>query len=260
MVDKFVTELNTTTTVKRTDLIIVETSPSATPETKGITAGDLGKGWIESHIETWTYASATTINVPTDATLLYKKGWGVRLKQGGGYKYFYMTTVAATLLTVKGGSDYTVANAAITDVAVCPNPSAAFGFPAYLNYSPTVGGSITAGNGTAAGRFIVQGSFVKWWSGFTFGSGSSMGSGPATITNPLPLAAAPIDQYIGKALVYDVGSTRFPCYIEISTTVATIYNLGVSGSQVIRGSFTSTVPMTWTTGDKIFVEGEGILA
>jgi hypothetical protein len=104
-------------------------------------------GWIPVY-DSWTYASATTINVPTDATLLYQKGWGIRFKQGGAFKYMYMITVAATLLTVTGGSDYTVANAAITDIAVCPNPGSAFGFPVYFTFASTLTG--TAGS---AGTF-----------------------------------------------------------------------------------------------------------
>jgi hypothetical protein len=113
------------------------------------------QGWIPVSV-TWTYASATTINVPTNATLLYQKGWGIRFKQGGAYKYAYMVTVAATLLTVTGGSDYTVANAAITDIAVCPNPGSAFGFPAWFNYAPVVNGS-----GGSAGTYAESESSCK---------------------------------------------------------------------------------------------------
>ncbi|MDD5016326.1 MAG: hypothetical protein PHW73_14755, partial [Atribacterota bacterium] len=70
--------------------------------------------WMDAN-ETWEYASATTITVPTNATLKYQKGDKIRLKQGGDYKYFYVVGVAATVLTVTGGDDYTVAEAAITD-------------------------------------------------------------------------------------------------------------------------------------------------
>lgn len=75
---------------------------------------NLLSGWAPAN-ETWEYASATTITVPSGATSRYQKGDKIRLKQGGGYKYFYIVSVADKLLTVTGGSDYTVANAAITD-------------------------------------------------------------------------------------------------------------------------------------------------
>jgi hypothetical protein len=71
-------------------------------------------GWAPA-IETWAYASATTITVPSGATSRYQKGDKIRLKQGGEYKYFYIVSVSDTTLTITGGSDYTLANAAITD-------------------------------------------------------------------------------------------------------------------------------------------------
>jgi len=72
-------------------------------------------GWTSAG-ETWTYASASTITVPSGAASKYQKGDKIRFKQGATYKYFYIITVADTLLTVTGGSDYTVATpTAITD-------------------------------------------------------------------------------------------------------------------------------------------------
>jgi hypothetical protein len=64
---------------------------------------------------TFSYASATTINVDAGATAIYSVGDKLRFKQTAGtYVYFYVVTVANALLTVTGGSDYTVANQAIT--------------------------------------------------------------------------------------------------------------------------------------------------
>ena len=61
-------------------------------------------GWMPAE-ETWTYASATTITVPSGAASKYSKGDKIRLKQGAGYKYFYVVGIADTVLTVTGGSD-----------------------------------------------------------------------------------------------------------------------------------------------------------
>ena len=93
--------------------------------------------------ETWTYASATTINVPSGATGRFQKGDRLRLKQGAGYKYYYVVGVASTLLTVTGGTDYTVANAAITDIYFSRevNP---IGFPDTFAFTPVV----TSASGT----------------------------------------------------------------------------------------------------------------
>jgi Concanavalin A-like lectin/glucanases superfamily len=106
-------------------------SPTATPTPTPAPAS----GW-NSAGESWTYASSTTITVPSDATTKYSLGDKIRLKQGGGYKYFYVTDLTSTVLTVTGGSDYSVANASITDndysKVVTP-----VGFPQYFNWSPT---------------------------------------------------------------------------------------------------------------------------
>jgi hypothetical protein len=88
---------------------------------------------------TWTYASASTITVPTDATTIYQKGDYLRWKQGGGYKYGTILTVAATLITIIVNTDYTVANSAITNVAYSrlSNPQ---GWPGKFNYLPVYSG------------------------------------------------------------------------------------------------------------------------
>lgn len=69
-------------------------------------------GWTSAN-ESWSYASATTITIPAGGASRYAKGDKIKLTQTT-VKYFYIITVADTLLTVTGGSDYTVANAAIT--------------------------------------------------------------------------------------------------------------------------------------------------
>jgi len=115
-------------------------------------------GWIPAE-QTWTYASATTITVPSGAASRYQKGDKIKLTQTT-VKYFYVVGVADTVLTVTGGTDYTVANAAITDnyFSKILNPQ---GFPQRFAYTPT----ITAGSGTfttvsASGEFTLTGKTV----------------------------------------------------------------------------------------------------
>jgi hypothetical protein len=103
----------------------------------------------------WKYASATTITVTGDATLYYQVGDKVRLKQGGSYKYFYIITVAAALLTITGGSDYTLTNADITDVEIS-RAAGPTGFPAQHNWSPTLVG-FSANPGFSNYRFHCEG-------------------------------------------------------------------------------------------------------
>ncbi|MBK9388567.1 MAG: hypothetical protein IPN34_27460 [Planctomycetes bacterium] len=71
-------------------------------------------GWTASG-ETWTYASATTITVPSNATTKYGKGMLVKITQvTGGTKYGTIVNVASTLLTIKWKSGATLANETIT--------------------------------------------------------------------------------------------------------------------------------------------------
>jgi len=72
-------------------------------------------GWT-SVSDTWAYASASTITVPSGAASVYTVGDMVKLTQTT-VKYFYITAVADTELTVVGtASTYTVANAVISSV------------------------------------------------------------------------------------------------------------------------------------------------
>jgi hypothetical protein len=89
-------------------------------------------GWM-AEAGTWLYNVTNVIYTEGDVTANYHLGEKVRLKQGN-YKYFiitkieYISLVNATVLTLYGGTDYTVANADITnfDTSVTRAPK---GFP-----------------------------------------------------------------------------------------------------------------------------------
>ena len=133
----------------------------------------LGAGW--NGVSGWTYASATTITVPSGAASIYAVGDQIRLKQGGGYKYYNVVTVADTLLTVTGGSDYTVANAAITNAAFCKGGGV--GHPGYYSYTPTVtyvGGTTNPTSITTNFQFSINGKTltVNGYGALTLGAGN----------------------------------------------------------------------------------------
>ena len=141
----------------------------------------LADGWILAN-ESWSYASATTITVPSGATSKYAVGDKIKITQTT-VKYFYITAVASTTLTVTGGSDYTVANAPITDNyysrAVSP-----VGFPQWFNWTPTWGGF--SPNPTATCRFNIFGRKVNFYISTT-----AAGTSSATTTSfTLPIAAS----------------------------------------------------------------------
>lgn len=65
--------------------------------------------------ESWAYASASTITVPTDATTKYAKGMTIKITQStGGTKYGTIIGVSSTLLTIAWRNGATLANEAIT--------------------------------------------------------------------------------------------------------------------------------------------------
>lgn len=70
-------------------------------------------GWVAVS-DSWTYASATTVTVPSDATTKFSVGDKIKFSNGST-KYFTIQAVTATLITFTGGSA-TVANSAITSI------------------------------------------------------------------------------------------------------------------------------------------------
>lgn len=107
-------------------------------------------GWISAG-ETWTYASADdptfTFTVASDVTTKYSAGMKIKLTQGT-VKYFIITAVSAfsggnTTITVYGGTDYDLANSAISANAYSMMRTPA-GFPmSPAKWSVTVSSSST---------------------------------------------------------------------------------------------------------------------
>ena len=99
-------------------------------------------GWLYD-VNTWTYASASTFTIAGDHSAKFHKGMRLRWKQGGAYKYGVVASATYgapnTTVTIVVNTDYTVANAAITDnfyssLAEPPN------WPGWFNYTPTFTG------------------------------------------------------------------------------------------------------------------------
>jgi hypothetical protein len=109
-------------------------------------------GWIPVTIagvaETWTYNSVSgilgTVTVATDATTRFQKGDKIKFTQSATVKYFYITAVTSTTITITGGTDYTLTNSAISNIFLSriENP---FGFPSWFNWTPSysANGSMT---------------------------------------------------------------------------------------------------------------------
>lgn len=214
----------------------------------------LVSGWTDASIvETWVYASASTFTVAgVDVTAKYTKGTKLRLKQGAGYKYYTVassTFSTNTTVTVIVNTDYTIANAAITDEAYSyiENPQA---FPHWFAYAP---GGIAASNVTVTGRYRVSGRTC-------FGEIRAAFTGAITFsTMPvLPVAAsASLLGVAGGALLRgsggytdsgaaDVLDTIFPTF----AASATLCSIVISTTAAIS----ATVPVTWANNDELRVK------
>lgn len=210
MADKKITALTQGIPVA-TDVFPYVSSPGASPATQK-TLYDNG-GWIGA-VGTWTYASATTITVPSGAATYYAVGDKIKLTQTT-VKYFYVVTIADTLLTITGGTDFTLANAAIT-LPYFSHAASPVGFPNRFAYSPTIG--FTAGAApttpTTVAYFALNGRVcaVSTYTTYT-GAGTTVTA--ATITLPITHASGAQSAYGHLG----VGVTPNPTVADISTTL-----------------------------------------
>lgn len=199
-----------------------------------------GAGWVPAG-ETWAYNSATSfIAQNTDATGKYYPGYKINFTQTTK-KYFYVTSTTYsapnTVVNVTGGSDYSVANAAITAPFYSAEANPA-GFPHWFNYSTTYAGF--SANPTSINRFCVVGRIVTVVIAAT-------GSGTSNATNytlTAPITSANITNHVWGGVCW-LGADN-SAYL---TTPAT-YQI-TSNSNTINLYKTSVPGSTWTaTGGK----------
>lgn len=157
-------------------------------------------GWVPI-AETWTYASAGSVNVPAGAAARYQKGDYIMLGQSTT-KYFVVTAVADTVVSLTGGSDYVVDNATITAVYLS-RQSNPFGFPGEFNYNPTSGGFSAVPTGVVA-RFSIKGGVCSV-SIRQANNGTSNSTG-FSVTLPVQAANVSGAQWTAPAMVVDNGA------------------------------------------------------
>lgn len=95
-------------------------------------------GWVAAN-ETWTYASATTFTCSANLIAQIQTGDKLKLTQTT-IKYFSVVSTSGTTVTLTGGTDYTLANAAITAPFYSHEASPA-GFPTWFAYTATITGN-----------------------------------------------------------------------------------------------------------------------
>ena len=162
-------------------------------------------GWIPAG-ETWTYAYSTTVTISGDKPAKYSKGMKVKLTQTT-VKYFYITAVSYsapnTTLTLTAGSDYTVANAAITSpyYSVVANP---VGFPQTFNFTPvgsSYGGMTFTVDNIDIAKFNINEGIATFWISIN-GTATGTESDSMAIVQPFPLVSI---YPIGYAQISDGG-------------------------------------------------------
>lgn len=292
MADARITELTANTTPAVTDLLVIEDDPGGTPDTQKITIENLLKvvndltadgspdkaadyllaydtsagaakkvlmslvdsgGWTEIS-DTWTYASASTITVPSDATTIYSKGMKIRFKQGGSYKYGVVRVVAATLLTIVVNTDYTVANSAITDIAIsyADRPD---GFPTSFAFTCNLTASTTSPTGlTTTASYVVFSWGIKCFVSSVAGASPTNGSGyyiwevpftssKSNIAGPLHISDATVGRFAGS--VVQSGTVGSGGRILAITSAGLVSNASPIATLAINDSFDFSVELLW---------------
>lgn len=210
----------------------------------GVAVASAADGWTLTG-ESWTYASAVTITVPSDATQKYAVGDRIKLTQTT-VKYFVITGVASTTLTITGGTDYTLANAAITNnyysKALSP-----VGYPQYFNYTPTWT-NLTIGSSTQTFRFSVIGRTLDARIHFAASTSFAV-SGFISFSVPVNMGTqmSGPDDLIGWGLATITGGYFLVARWKTSSSCELVSPL-VSSTAVLENGTSAGAPNTWTTG------------
>lgn len=190
-------------------------------------------GWQDAN-ESWVYASATTITVPTNATTKYSVGDKIRFQNNdsGTYLYAYVVTVAATLLTVVGDA---VPNATLTDNYYSKQTSP-LGFPQWFSWTATLTAStdtVPTYTTTFTNRFRMVGKSVAVQSTWMNASGGTAGSGTTygiQFNSPVPISAN-VKYVEGGSMVN--GSTGKQIAVQfVDANTFQLYDWSVGGGTV----------------------------
>lgn len=202
-------------------------------------------GW-QPVSDTWTYASGSTINVPSGATAIYAVDGKIKFNQHGVTKYGYINPTSTTLLTFYAGNVYTVENTATYPITgiYYSNVASLVGFPYWFNYTPT---GIANSNVALTGRFSNVGGTTKVQFRAAFTGGITFTTMP---TLPIAVASTSLDMSNTQQAGYvDAGTAWVPNGLNLGLTAnATTFGLqsGAGGTPM-----SATSPITWANNDNI---------
>ena len=223
---------------------------TGTEDAKIVTPKAIADSWVESSWiparEDWAYASATTITVPAGAADIYSKGDKIKFVQSAAWKYFYITAVASTLLTVTGGSSYTVADSAITENAYS-HAESPLGFPLYFNYDLAWTATTTnpvIGNGTLIGRFTIIRNMCYVNGHVLMGSTTTFGTDRYHFSLPITPASTWYG-ILGNMWAIRSGVAHSNLYLGFDASADLMFI-----NQVDNVYLSPTTPNTWANADK----------
>jgi len=149
-------------------------------------------GWIPV-TGTFSYASASTITVPSGAAAVYSLYDKVKFTQHGVTKYGYVYPTSDTLLTFYAGSDFSIENTSAYPItnAYYSHAASPVGFPQWFDYTPilTVSGGTAPTYATFINRYCMVGKMVTVYGQWYNGSGGTAGAGTNQIVITLPITA-----------------------------------------------------------------------
>lgn len=209
-------------------------------------------GWTPLNVAL-SYASATAVTIPageaTKTNLTGRITVGTKLKfDNSTTKYFYVTAVTSTQITVSGGSDYTVANSAITN-AWYSNVSSPVGFPGRFNYTPAWGASVAAptlGDGAIVGSFGMSGRRVHLFGQLTIGSTTAGGTGFWKFGIPIGtiIAIVNFSAFFSRGVANHIGISGWGSDTEIVG-----YLLQTGATPLAIGLLSATYPFAMAAGN-----------
>ena len=192
-------------------------------------------GWI-GFGASCTYASTTTFTVSGDQTAIFAKGTKIKLTQTTT-KYFYVVSSSYsspnTTVTITGGSDYTLANAAIT------NPAYSYAsppdFPGWFNWTPTI---TYAGGTTDPTSFTIT--VARFWmigevKHVSFAATVTRGSGD----RPYQIISLPLSYtaFFGGGVTTTYTGLQVSPFYQSGTNKVTIYTGAMTSDGFLWGQF-----------------------
>jgi hypothetical protein len=114
---------------------------------------------------------------------------------------------------------------------------------------------LTIGNGTVVARYQQIGKTINFFWTLTWGSTTSTTSYPI-VSNPVSAFITGTQYIVGGATLQDISGGLYLGNVQLSgATGLYINSIGTAASFADEGVLQTTLPVTWTTGDKWTISG-----